>query len=341
MGAPGVGAGRRGRSGLLADPSGREGPGAQQLPHPGAVLGVEIRIQVRVDDRLLLRVVVLEQGEQLPAGGLEPLGAGGGVLEVGGEGVHAAPQLAVLAPHHHQRHYQRAGRQAREDDLLLEVDVAAQRLHRSSQRCGAAAGLRLRRGEVRLDAGVDLVVLAGEHLGEGCAARSTVRALHIVSSRPGVPRVRRRQRSELRAYSCTWADLRGRKPVHFIPLRGIGSSLHGSRREDSRCAPRGSPAAPPCSPRAQPFSWPPARAVTRTRTPPPRPPRRSTIPVAPSRTPTPSTIPTAVRRPPASPRPRTPPTPWAARCSSGQTTCRGWTAPQRRSPAPSRPPPTR
>src|SRR5699024_11915140 len=44
MGAPGVGAGRRGRSGLLADPSGREGPGAQQLPHPGAVLGVEIRI---------------------------------------------------------------------------------------------------------------------------------------------------------------------------------------------------------------------------------------------------------------------------------------------------------
>src|SRR5690606_41894353 len=57
---------------------------------------------VRVDDRLLLGVVIIEQGEQLLAGGRQAV-LRAVAAERLGERVHALPQLAVLAPHHHQR----------------------------------------------------------------------------------------------------------------------------------------------------------------------------------------------------------------------------------------------
>src|SRR5699024_7811308 len=91
----------------LADPPLGEGPLLEQRTDEHLLVLGEVRIHVGVDDRLLLAVVLLQQREQLGAGLLEAVHGRGVVLEVGGQGVHAPPQLAVLAAHHHQRHHQR------------------------------------------------------------------------------------------------------------------------------------------------------------------------------------------------------------------------------------------
>lgn len=123
----------------------------------------EVRVSLGVDDRLLLAVVRLEQVQHLLTS-LPQLRRIATVGEGDVDLVHPAPQLAVLLEHDQDRHHQARFPQGREHEALLEVDVAAQGVHRRLQGCHGPAGVET--VEVGLDPGVDLVVLAGEGLPE-------------------------------------------------------------------------------------------------------------------------------------------------------------------------------
>jgi thioesterase domain-containing protein len=93
----------------------------------------------------------------------------------------------VLAQHHDRRHGQLRA-QGRKQELLLEVDVAAERRDRAGQRLDPAAALR-RLGAERLDPRVDLAMLALQRRAE-CrpSIRSLPSSLSLASLRPPAAR---------------------------------------------------------------------------------------------------------------------------------------------------------
>src|SRR5665647_3221419 len=120
-------------------------------------------VSLRIDDRLFFGVVAGELGKELTAPLARTLPVRVRVQDL--NRVERPPNLAVLAEHDEYRRDHPGSPQWWEEELLLEVDVPAQGIHRAGQLLHARLPERETREE-SLDAGFDLVVLVHEHGGQ-------------------------------------------------------------------------------------------------------------------------------------------------------------------------------